>query len=72
MNGISGLKLLPLKRYNKANNVNPGGWGSRPPDFGQEVWGSQRGREGSWSGRELLTSYHVQEVFSKVVTFEGK
>jgi len=34
--------------------VNPGGWGSRPPDFWQEVVGLQEGRGGSWTGREIL------------------
>ena len=43
------------------------GWGSRPPDF----W--QGGCRGLWTGREiLLLSYHVEEVWSKMVTFEEK
>jgi len=33
--------------------ANPGGWGSRPPDFGHG------GRRGS---RNIIISYHVQKV----------
>jgi len=36
--------------------------GSRPPDFGQ----------GPWELWNVIISYHVQEVSSKVVTFEEK
>src|SRR6218665_1435911 len=51
------------------NNIYIGRWeGNDSPDFGQGVVGSQ---EGSWTGREIL-SYHLQEVCSKVVTFEEK
>jgi len=32
-----------------------GGWGSRPPDFGQGwSWEVAEGSGGSWTGREIL------------------
>ena len=46
--------------------------GRDPPDFGQGVVGSQGVVgvvDGSWN---IIISYHVQEVFSKVVIFEKK
>src|SRR6218665_2466630 len=55
-----------------------GGWGSRPPpDFwhggrGRSQRGSQGESLGSWTGRELLLYLIIQEVCSKVVTFEEK
>jgi len=42
------------------------GWGLRPPVFGQGVVGSQRVVDGSWN---IIISYYVQEVCSKVLTF---
>ena len=49
-------------------SVNPGvDWGVATPQiFGRT--GSHAG--GPWTGRDI--SYHVQEVCSKVVTFEDK
>ena len=57
--------------------VNREGLGGRgPPDFGLGVVGDRReGHGGSWTGREILLyliMYVVQEVRSKVVTFEEK
>ena len=57
--------------YPRNRGVNPGGWGSRPPDFGQGVVGVT-----GWSwGRGRVVkklSDHVQEICWKVVTFEEK
>ena len=48
----------------RGSGVNPGGWEVAAPDFGHL---------GSWTGSEiLLLSYYLQEVCSKVVTFEEK
>ena len=58
--------------------------GSRPPDFVQRVVGVAGGRgrvvDGSWTGRgrvvdgswNIIISYYVQKVCSKVETFEEK
>jgi len=46
--------------------INLGGLWSRPPDFGQGDRGDRRG------SRNIIISYHVQEVCSKVMTFEEK
>src|SRR6218665_3022023 len=48
-----------------------GGWGSRSPRFwAGSRGGSQDGSWGSWTGREILFYVIIQEVYSKVVTFE--
>jgi len=39
---------------NQYQGVNPGGWGSQPPDFGQGVVRARRGVVGSWTSREIL------------------
>ena len=49
--------------YETDRGVNPRGWGSRHPRFWAGVTG------GSWN---IIISYHVQEVCSKMVTFEDK
>src|SRR6218665_3388499 len=56
--------------------VNLGGWGGRDPQILDKLCrgGSQGGRSGvvDWSSNIIIISYHVQEVCSKVVTFEEK
>ena len=54
-----------------SRGVNPGGFGGHdPPEFGLWVVGVAGWVvDGSWN---IIICYHVQEVCSKVVTFEEK
>jgi len=58
--GLSGASIL-------------GVWGSRPQILGRESWwglGSRRGSLGVLDGWwNIIISYHVQKVSSKVMTF---
>src|SRR6218665_1200628 len=71
---IDRQRLKIQKDMHAFRGVNPGGLGVATPRF----WaggcrGSQGVAGGSWTGREILTlCYHVQEVCSKVETFEKK
>ena len=51
---------------------NPGGLGVATPQIlgWGRGWSRRMGCGGSWTGREILFYLIIQEVYSKVVTFE--
>ena len=56
--------------YHTARGANPRGVGIRDPQIlGKGSWRSQGVVDGAWN---IIISYHVQEVCSKVIIFEEK